>query len=600
MAAVYDFVIIGGGTAGLVVASRLSEDPSTSVLVLEAGADLTADPRVNIPIFYAALLGSEADWKFQSSSQLGLNGRVLGLNQGKALGGSSSLNEHVFVPPFKGAIDSWEALGNPGWNWKMLKDYFAKAYSSPTVAQDAKEDLAIDGWTELNEAKGPIQTSFGNATHPIRKAWAELFRSSGQYNTGDPFTHSSVGSFSCLASIDAEGKRSNSASAYYKPAEPRKNLHVFTNSPVERILFDESKPPKAIGVQYSLDGSSRTAHAKNEVILAAGAFQSPKILQLSGVGGAELLEKHGIDVVLDLPGVGQNLQDHMISYTAFQAKDGLETKDSLVRQEPEAIGQAMQEYTATGSGPLASLGVHTYAYLPLPASDRTSLQALFTDHTPEDSHQNRASHAYHDIAKTTVFDPEQPSAAYLSAMGQANYAKDLNDGSIPAASPGKFVTLGVMLSQPLSRGSVNITSVNPEDPPIIDPGYISNPLDLEVIARHLLRVKSLALSPQLGKLLEKPLKFRDPAADFQGDLSAAKKYARENLISMWHFAGTCSMLPRERDGVVDSNLRVHGIEGLRVVDASAIPLISTANLQATVYAFAEKAADLIKEDWKRY
>lgn len=142
------------------------------------------------------------------------------------------------------------------------------------------------------------------------------------------------------------------------------------------------------------------------------------------------------------------------------------------------------------------------------------------------------------------------------------------------------------------------TSTNPEDPPIIDPGYLSNPLDLEVIARHLLGVKNLAQSPQLGKLLEQPLKFRDPATDFHEDLDSAKKYARENLISMWHFVGTCSMLPRERDGVVDSNLRVYGIEGLRLVDASAIPLVSTANVQATVYAFAERAADLIKRDWK--
>ncbi|KAJ5533501.1 aryl-alcohol dehydrogenase [Penicillium frequentans] len=596
MAAVYDFVIIGGGTAGLVVASRLSEDPSTSVLVLEAGADLTADPRVNIPIFYAALIGSDADWKFHSSPQSGLNGRVLGLNQGKALGGSSSLNAHVFVPPFKGVVDSWEALGNPGWNWTMLKDYFSKAYSSPAVAQDAKGDLAIDGWPDLNEAKGPIQTSFGNGTHPIRKAWAELFRSSGQYNAGNPFIHSSVGSFSCLASIDSEGKRSNSASAYYKPVELRQNLHVLTNSLVERILFDESKPPKAIGVLFSLDGTSKTAQARNEVVLAAGAFQSPKILQLSGVGGTELLEKHGIDIVMNLPGVGQNLQDHMILYTAFQAKDDVETKDSLVRQEPEALSQAMQEYTATQSGPLASLGVHTYAYLPLPAPDRSALQALFTDHAPEDSQEHRATRAYYDIAKTTVLDLKQPSAAYFSALGQTNYAKDLNDESIPAASPGKFVTLGVMLSQPLSRGSVHITSINPEDPPIIDPGYLSNPLDLEIIARHLLRVKNLAQSPQLGELLEQPLKFRDPATDFQGSLDAAKKYAQENLISMWHFVGTCSMLPRERDGVVDSKLRVYGIEGLRVVDASAIPLVSTANVQATVYAFAERAADLIKRD----
>ncbi|PYI29876.1 choline dehydrogenase [Aspergillus indologenus CBS 114.80] len=612
MATAYDFVIIGGGTAGLVVASRLSEDPSISVLVLEAGADMTADPRVNIPVFYAALLESDADWKFQSLPQPGLNGRVLGLNQGKALGGSSSLNAHVFVPPFKGAVDAWEKLGNPGWNWTMLKDYFAKAYTSPTVAQGARGNLAIDEWPGMNEAKGPIQTSFGNETHPIRRAWAELFRSSGHCNAGDPFIQSSVGSFSCLASIDSQGKRSNSASAYYKPAELRQNLHILTNSLVERVLFDESKPPRAIGVQYKSDGVSKTVQAKNEVIVAAGAFQSPKILQLSGVGKAELLAQHGINVVMDLPGVGQNLQ-------------GI--------QEPEAIGQAMQEYAATQSGPLASLGVHTYAYLPLPESDQKALQALITNDVPENS-QHRATKAYYDIAKTTLLDPKRPSAAYLSALGQTNYSKDLKDETIPAASPGKFVTLGVMLSQPLSRGSVQIvweafftpdsssftchlpippslsthrisiksdeknpsTCNNPETPPIIDPDYLSNPLDLEVMARHLLRIKKLAQSPQLGELLERPLKFRDPDADFQGDLDAAKKYARDNLVSMWHFAGTCSMLPREKDGVVDSHLKVYGIDGLRVVDASAIPLISTANLQATVYAFAERAADLIKQD----
>jgi hypothetical protein len=146
----------------------------------------------------------------------------------------------------------------------------------------------------------------------------------------------------------------------------------------------------------------------------------------------------------------------MILYTAFQAKYELETKDSLVRQEPEALGQAMQVYTATQSGPLASLGVHTYAYLPLPAPHRDALQALFTDHAPEDLQEHRATQAYYDIAKTTVLDPKQPPAAYLSALGQMNFTKDLNGGSIPVASPGKFVTLGVMLSQPLSRGSIHM------------------------------------------------------------------------------------------------------------------------------------------------
>ncbi|OKL60044.1 hypothetical protein UA08_04968 [Talaromyces atroroseus] len=433
LAASYDFVIVGGGTAGLVVASRLSDDPSTSVLVLEAGADLTADPRVKIPIFYASLLGSEADWKFRSTPQPGLSGRMLGLNQGKALGGSSAVNALVFVPPFKGVVDSWEALGNSGWNWATLKAYFSKAYSTPAVAQNTKEALPIEGWPELNESKGPIQTSFGNETHPIRQAWAAFFRSSGQPRG---YIHPQF--------------------SYYKPVELRQNLHVLTNSHAEKILFDKSNHPKAIGVQYSLKGVLKTVSARKEVILAAGAFQSPKILELSGVGGAELLQRHGINVVMNLPGVGQNLQDHLILYTAFQAKGDLESKDALVRQEPEALSQAMQEYTTMQTGPLASLGVHTYAYLPLPAQDRVDIQELLTNYGPKESQEYGAIQAYYDIAKTTILDPEHPSAAYLSALGQTNYATDLNDESTPAASPGKFVTLGVMLSQPLSRGSVHM------------------------------------------------------------------------------------------------------------------------------------------------
>ncbi|KAL2278347.1 hypothetical protein FJTKL_14456 [Diaporthe vaccinii] len=561
MASLYDFVVIGGGTAGLVVASRLSEDPAKSVLVLEAGTDLSADPRSNIPIFYASLLGSEADWGFQTTPQSGLDGRVIGLNQGKAIGGSSAINAHVFVPSSSGVIDAWETLGNAGWDWDSLQNYLSKAYSSPEVEQDAKQSLAIEGWPALNDAKGPIQTSFGNNHHPIRRAWAETFREHGQLMTNDPFINNSIGAFSCL------------------------------------VLFDSSGgSPKAVGVAYSQDNTTKTVTAVKEVILAAGALQSPKILELSGIGGADLLQQVGIDIVADLPGVGENLQDHLISYTAFQALSDIETKDALVRQEPEAIAQGMQEYAATGGGPLASLGVHTYAYLPLATEDQEALKVLLDQQeAPEDPR----ARAYYEIIKDTLLDPKRPSAAYLTALGQTNYPKDLNNASATSPpSPGKFITFGVMLSSPFSRGKVHIASSNAQDPPVIDPGYLSNPLDVEVMARHLLRIKSLASSAPFEKLLEQPLTLRFPSEDYKDDLEAAKEYARANLGSMWHLAGTNSMLPREKGGVVDSKLRVYGVEGLRVVDSSAVPLISTANLQATVYAFAEKAADLIAEDWK--
>lgn len=377
---------------------------------------------------------------------------MIGLNQGKALGGSSALNAHVFVPPHGGAIDTWETLGNTGWTWDVLKGYAAKSYSSPSVLADAEKTLAIEHWPAAlkDQAKGPIQTSYGNEDHPIREAWAETFRATQQQMEDNPFIQASVGSFSSLASIDpVTGERSYSASAYYEPAKQRPNLHVVTHAHVEQILI-EAKQVK--GVRYVHNGETKTAAVNKDVVLAAGVFQSPKILELSGIGNKELLQRHGIDVIEDLPGVGENLHDHLVSYTAFEADDSVETKDALVRQEPEAIGLAMQEYAATKNGPLASLGVHTYAYLPLPAEDQAAVKALL-DQTadPDDGHYTR-------VIEAALLDPRQPSAAYLTALGQTNFPLDLADAAAtnPAPSAGKYITFGVMLSQPLSRGSVHM------------------------------------------------------------------------------------------------------------------------------------------------
>ncbi|ROW06271.1 hypothetical protein VPNG_08078 [Cytospora leucostoma] len=602
----YDFVIVGGGTAGLVVAARLSEDPGQRVLVLEAGSDHTEDPRVKTPVFYSALLGTEADWSFRSEPQPGLNGRVISLHQGRALGGSSTINAHVFVPPAKGLVDSWEALGNKGWNHESLKEYFTKSYTSPPVDRATEKTLGIEGWLTRNDAaKGPIQTSFsGDLSHPIREAWAETFKARGHYAADDPFLKGSVGAFSCLASIDPVTKeRSYSTTAYYNPIKGRENLQVVTNANVEKIILVKgSESTKATGVQYQHDNELKVVTANKEVILAAGVFQSPKILELSGIGDAEILKTYGLEVVEDLPGVGENLQDHATSYIGFRAVDDIDTHDALIRQEPEALQQAMQDYATTQSGPLSSCGVYTYAYLPvlenISSDGQDTVKKLLEQHRPDqgDRPDIARTRAYYDVTEKTLLDSKEPSGAYLSALAQITIPIDANTATPPAALPGKFVTIGAMLSQPLSRGSVHIRSGDPSVHPIIDPKYMSHPVDLEIIARHLLHIKTIAASSPLNKMLHEPLTHREPASNF-ADLESAKNYARANLISMWHLAGTCAMLPREKAGVVDPELKVYGVENLRVVDASAIPLVSTANLQATVYAFAEKAADLIKGTW---
>lgn len=531
---------------------------------------------------------------------------MIHLHQGKALGGSSALNAHVFVPPAKGVIDSWERLGNIGWNWNDLKMHLSKAYTSPSVDKAAGKALGIEGWSGRNDsAKGPIEASFsGDASHPIREAWTASFRGNGNCMLEDPFLNGSVGSFSCLASIDPVKKeRSYSATAYYNPVKRRENLQLLTNAHVEKVLTKKDDgSTKAIGVRFTHEGDSKTVRARKEVIIAAGVFQSPKLLELSGIGNKNLLQKHGIEVVEHLPGVGENLHDHAIVYTGFKATDDVVTLDSLIRQEPEALQQAMQEYGATQTGPLSSCGVYSYAYLPVHAhateEGQKALKILLDQNRPasgSSSEQARAR-AFYDVVESTLLDQKKPSGAYVSALAQITIPIDANAEKPPAALPGKFITIGSMLSQPLSRGSVHIRSRDPAAQPTIDPNYLSHPIDVEIMAHHILQTKDIARLSPLNNLLAKPLTHRDPAADFT-DLEAAKAYARGNAISMWHLGGTCAMLPREKAGVVDTSLKVYGVDNLRVVDASAIPLISTANLQATVYAFAEKAADIIKNEW---
>ncbi|KAI0476295.1 aryl-alcohol dehydrogenase [Xylariaceae sp. FL0804] len=608
----YDFIVVGGGTAGLVVASRLAEDLSQRVLVLEAGPDATDSPMVNIPALYQGLLTPDTAWDFKTQPQSGLNGRSINLEQGRVLGGSSATNAMVYAPPTKASINAWESLGNAGWNWDSLRDYYYKTFTSPTIDESRAKSLGIASLTGPRIAtKGPIQTSFpGNDSHPLRELWEDTFKAMGYNMPDDPFSNPSVGAFSNLASIDPISKgRSYAANAYYGPVKHQDNIQLISNAMVEKITFTNgSLTPLAHSVLYRRDDEIYTAYAGKEVIVAAGTLQSPKLLELSGVGDARRLKKYGIDVVADLPGVGENLQDHIVCGITFEAKDDIETLDGLLRQEPEEVSKAMQDYATSQSGLLTSVGITTYAYMPAISSfteaGPTALEGILARDLYSlgaGPQQQKRDRAVHEVIKTLLRDPKQPSAAYLSLLAQSAPSQEKDSVLAARPAPGKFFTLAAFLTQPLARGTVHIQSDSATSHAAIDPRYLSNAVDLDLFARHVLYLRTVATSPPLADmLLKQPLQFRDAAAAdlLAGDLDGAAEYVRAVATSLWHPCGTCAMLPTEMGGVVGSQLKVHGVEGLRVVDASVFPLIPNTNPQATVYAVAERAADMIKEEYK--
>lgn len=505
----------------------------------------------------------------------------------------------MFVPPTEANTDAWETLGNEGWNWELLRRYITKAYTSPPVDLELDKALDTAGWAGRNDqAKGPIHTSFSQAI--VQEAWAAILKNISHSVAKDPFLGVSIGSFSNLNSIDPVAiERSYSASMYYHPIRDRKNLVVLTGAHAEKITFkhDSDGLITANGVEYTQQGEKHLVTAAKEVVLSAGALQSPKLLELSGIGNSQVLSKYNIEILVDLPGVGENLQDHLVCGVSYKAADWVETLDALLRQEPEAIAEAMAKYAENKTGAFTGGGIDAYAYLPVvdPASDPgfERLASLLRDNKPSESYAEQYA-----IMSEALINRSAPSAAYLLQRAQALVPVDLSyDSSSPTGPiPGKFLTVAALLSHPVSRGSVHINSSDPAAAPSVDPAYLSHPADVEVFAQHMLQAETIAKAAG-GALFEQPLQRRDPATDLRGDLDLAKRLVKASSVSMWHPVGACAMLPLEQHGVVDAKLRVHNVGALRVVDSSVMPLITTANPQATVYGIAERAADLIKAAW---
>ncbi len=501
----YDYIVVGAGSAGCVVANRLSEDPQVSVLLLEAGG---ADslPAIHQPSRFGTLYHSEVDWAYVTEPEPGLDQRVIDWPRGKVLGGTSSINAMIYVRGNRRDFDQWKALGNLGWGWDEVLPYFRKS------EQNGRGPSAYHG------VDGPLAITDPPTPHPYALAFVEAAAERGYARNSD-FNGAEQAGAGLFQLTVKDGRRQSTAVAFLNPVRQRPNLQIVTHAEVGGVLFERTR---AVGVRYAHAGLETQAFAEREIILSGGAVNSPKVLLLSGVGPGEQLRALDIAPVVDLPGVGQNLHDH----------------------------------------PVLGVGFRSIRYRPLSETNTIAEAGLF---------------------------------AY-SAMGEPERAPDLQFHLVPvgevtetSSGPSAEVVFLVNPARPQSRGALRLRTAQPADAPIIQANYLTQPGDLALLVEGIAMARDLARTRALAGICGEEIR---PGAVIQNETDLGA-YVRQNCGTIWHPVGTCKM-GIDPLAVVDPQLRVYGVEGLRVADASIMPAITSGNTNAPTIMIGEKAADLIK------
>ncbi|MBS0593834.1 MAG: choline dehydrogenase [Proteobacteria bacterium] len=527
----FDYIIVGAGSAGCVLAARLSEDPATRVLLLEAGPP-DRSFWIHLPIGYGKTMWDKrVNWCFETDPDPNMNGRRIYWPRGKTLGGSSSINGLIYIRGQREDYDHWAALGNAGWGWDEVLPYFVKSEHNQRGASAA------------HGGSGPLKVSDIGAAHEliegfIAGAGQQGVRRTDDFNGGD---QEGAGYYQLTA---WKGWRCSTATAYLKPARGRSNLRIETEAQAAGLLIENGR---AVGVRWRQGGAMKAARCRAEVLLAAGAIQSPQLLQLSGIGPAALLRGHGIAVVRDLPGVGENLQDHLQMRLIYECSKPISTNDAL----KSWFGQARlgMQWLFTRSGPLA-VGINQ--------------GGCFMCALPQE-------------AKTPDI---QFHVSTLSA--------DMAGGKV---HPFSGFTMSVCQLRPESRGHVRIRSADPFQPPQMQPNYLSTDLDRRTAVAGVKAARAIAQSPAMRALVKRELKPGPEA----GDDAALLEFCRNHGATIFHPSGTCKM-GHDAMAVVDARLRVHGVPGLRVIDGSVMPTLVSGNTNGPIVMMAEKAVDMIRED----
>ena len=519
----YDFIIIGGGSAGCVLANRLSSDLHNRVLLLEAGRD-DRRKEISIPAAWSKLFKSDCDWAYETEANPGMDGRRLFVPRGKMLGGSSSMNAMMYTRGHRSDFDEWAALGNAGWSYEEVLPYFKRCEDN---------SRGLSAWRGVG---GPLTVSDLADPNPLSRAFVEAAVKVG-IPRNDDYNGATQDGVSLVQVNIQKARRCSAADAYLRPVLGRSNLTVITGAHVSRIICEGQR---AVGVKYMRSGQEEVARAEREIALCAGAFNSPQLLMLSGVGPADEIRRHGMEVLHDLPGVGMNLRDHPAGKLLARCPK------PITLLAAESFGNLLR-YFLFRRGMLSSNGGEALAFI------RTRL----------------------DLGAPDI------EIIFLPVLW-------LNEGLTPPHEHG--FTLASMLLQPRSRGHVTLRSRNPLDAPVIWANHFSDPDEHDLtttveglkIARQISAASPLALL-NCGEIVP------GTAATSDADLRAC---VRAEGQTIYHPVGTCKM-GTDLMAVVDPTLRVRGLEGLRVADASVMPAITRGHTHSPIIMIGEKAADLM-------